>query len=175
MIEATAALDSLEALISEAGSRRRLVSVTVPVALSDPSAAVFASRLAGDRWFCWEQPDRDGFALAALGSAHEVVSRGPHRFRDLVVACAEAAHGRLADEPDDLPAGAGPVWVGGLAFAPDGGGAPQWSSFPPALLVMPELALHRDGDADEPPSAPRLGDQRLQRVERGGRLDQGRG
>ncbi len=143
MIEATAALDSLEALLAEAGGRRRLVSVTVPVELSDPSAAVFASRLAGDRWFCWEQPDRDGFALAALGSAHEVVSRGPERFRDLVVACAEAARGRLSREPDGLPAGAGPVWVGGLAFAPDGGRAPQWSSFPPALMVMPELALHR--------------------------------
>ncbi len=143
MIEATAALDTLEALLVETERRRRLVSVTVPVELSDPSAAVFASRLAGDRWFCWEQPDRDGFALAALGSAHEVVSRGPERFRDLVGACAEAARGRLSHEPDRLPAGAGPVWVGGLAFAPDGGAAPQWSSFPPALMVMPELALHR--------------------------------
>jgi isochorismate synthase len=143
LIEATAALDTLEALLAETERRRRLVSVTVPVELSDPSAAVFASRLAGDRWFCWEQPDRDGFALAALGSAHEVVSRGPERFRDLVGACAEAARGRVSHEPDRLPAGAGPVWVGGLAFAPDGGGAPQWSSFPPALMVMPELALHR--------------------------------
>ena len=89
LIAATAALESLEALLAEAGERRRLVSVTVPVELEDPSAAVFASRLAGDRWFCWEQPDRDGFALAALGSAHEVVSRGPGRFGDLVAACAE--------------------------------------------------------------------------------------
>ena len=143
MIAATAALDSLEALLAEAGERRRLVSVTVPVELEDPSGAVFASRLAGDRWFCWEQPDRDGFALAALGSAHEVVSRGPGRFGDLVAACAEVARGRLSDEPDRLPAGAGPVWVGGFAFGPDGGRAPQWSSFPPALLVLPELALHR--------------------------------
>jgi isochorismate synthase len=143
LIEATAALESLEALLAEAGERRRLVSVTVPVDLDDPSGAVFASRLAGDRWFCWEQPDRDGFALAALGSAHEVVSRGAARFRDLVAACAEVARGRLSDEPDGLPAGAGPVWVGGFAFAPDGGRAPHWSSFPPALMVMPELALHR--------------------------------
>ena len=29
--------------------------------------------------------------------------------------------GRLADEPEGLPAGAGPVWAGGFAFAPDGG------------------------------------------------------
>ena len=134
MIAATAALESLEALLAEAGGRRRLVSVTVPVELEDPSAAVFASRLAGDRWFCWEQPDRDGFALAALGSAHEVVSRGPERFGDLVAACAEVARGRLSDEPDRLPAGAGPVWVGGFAFGPDGGRAP------PVVLVSTRAA-----------------------------------
>ncbi len=145
MIAATAALESLEALLAEAGGRRRLVSVTVPVELEDPSGAVFASRLAGDRWFCWEQPDRDGFALGALGSAHEVVSRGPERFGDLVAACAEVTRGRLSDEPDRLPAGVGPVWVGGFAFAPDGGRAAHWSSFPPALMIMPELALHRIG------------------------------
>ena len=143
MIAATSALESLQALLIEAGRRRRLVSVTAPVEVSDPSATVFASRLAGDRWFCWEQPDRDGFALAALGSAHEVISRGPERFRDLVAACAEVTRGRLSDEPDRLPAGAGPIWVGGFAFGPDGGRVGQWSSFPPALLVMPELALHR--------------------------------
>ena len=145
MIAATAALESLEALLAQARGRRRLVSVTVPVELEDPSGAVFASRLAGDRWFCWEHPDRDGFALAALGSAHEAVSRGPGRFGDLVAVCAEVARGRLSEEPDRLPAGAGPVWVGGFAFGPDSGRVPHWSSFPPALMVMPELVLHRSG------------------------------
>jgi len=145
VIEAGAALDSLERLLDGAGERRRLVSATFPVEVRDPSAAVFASRLAGDRWFCWEQPDRDGFALAALGSVGEVVSRGRDRFGDTVAACERLTRGRLADEPPGLPAGAGPAWVGGFAFAPDGGAAPQWSSFPPALLVMPEVALHRAG------------------------------
>src|SRR5919201_2489892 len=100
--------DALESLLEQTDGRG-LVSVTVEVGLEDPSAAVFASRRAGDRWFCWEQPDRDGFAVAALGSAHEVVSRGPDRFRDVVAACAEIARGRLSDEPDHLPAGAGAV------------------------------------------------------------------
>ena len=58
--------------------RRTLVSVTAPVKVDDPCAAVFASRLASDRWFCWEQPDRE-FALAALGIAHEASSRGDGR------------------------------------------------------------------------------------------------
>jgi salicylate biosynthesis isochorismate synthase/menaquinone-specific isochorismate synthase len=144
-IDAAALLDSLERLLEEAAGERRLVSVTAEVELADPSAAVFASRLAGDRWTCWEQPEREGFTLAALGSVHEVVSRGPERFADVVGACARIVRDRLAEEPRDLPAGAGPVWTGGFAFAPEGGREPQWSSFPPALMVLPELALRRSG------------------------------
>lgn len=135
--------DRLGELIDGMAPRsRRLVSVTSEVDVDDPSAVVFASRLAGDRWFCWEQPE-GGFALAALGSAHEVVSRGEERFADVVRDCAGLVRDRLADEPEDLPAGAGPVWVGGFAFDPEGGSAPQWSSFPPALMVMPEVAIVR--------------------------------
>jgi salicylate biosynthesis isochorismate synthase len=146
MIAAAAdALVSLESLVAESGERRRLVSVTVPVQIRDPSAAVFASRLAGDRWFCWEEPEREGLAIAGLGTAHDVVSRGPDRFADVSGVCAELVRDRLADEPERLPAGAGPIWTGGFAFAPDGGRGPNWSSLPPALMVMPELSLHRHG------------------------------
>ena len=42
-----------------------------------------------------------------------------------------------------MPAGAGPVWSTGLAFAPEGGGSPIWSSLPPALAVLPEIAIAR--------------------------------
>jgi isochorismate synthase len=143
LVEAAQALASLESLLADAGNRRHLVSATIAVDIPDPSAVVFASRRADDRWFCWEQPDRDGFALAGLGSAHEVVSRGPRRFRDVVSACAGVARRRGADEPADLPAGAGPVWVGGFAFDPEGAGEAHWASFPPALMVLPELVLHR--------------------------------
>ena len=145
MIDAATALGSLEALISRAPARRCLLSVTVEVEVEDPCAVVFGSRMASDRWFCWEQPDRDGFALAALWSTHEAISRGPRRFDDLVAETARVTRGRIADEPEGLPAGAGPVWVGGFAFAEDGARAPHWSSFPPALLVLPELALLRVG------------------------------
>jgi salicylate biosynthesis isochorismate synthase len=137
-------IDALEALLGRAEGRR-LVSVTVPAEIEDPSGAVLGARMAGDRWFCWEVPD-DDFALAALGSAAEIVSRGPNRFADVGQACAALAGGRLADEPASLPAGAGPVWVGGFSFAPHGGGEPHWSSFPPGLMVLPELSLLRRGD-----------------------------
>jgi isochorismate synthase len=144
------ALDSLERILRQAAESRlrRLVSVTIPVDECDPGAIAFASRRADDRWFCWEQPDRVGFALAGVGSAHAVVSRGPHRFDEVGADCAEISRGRLADEPDDAPAGAGPVWVGGFAFAAEGGAEPHWSSLPPALMFLPELSILRiDDDA----------------------------
>ncbi|HEX5375035.1 MAG TPA: isochorismate synthase [Solirubrobacterales bacterium] len=123
--------------------RRTVVSVTVPVEGVDPCAAVFASRLAADRWFCWEQPDRK-FALAGLGVAQEVTSRGPDRFRDAARECLGAE--TIFEEPRGLPAGAGAVWVGGFAFDPDGGSSSTWSSLPPASLVLPELSLCRSGE-----------------------------
>jgi len=126
--------------------RRTLVSVTREVENADPAATVFASRLASDRWFAWEQPDRGGFAVAALGAVHDAVSRGPRRFEELAADCAAVLRDAVQAGEADLPPGAGPLWTGGLAFAPNGGITPPWSSFPPALLVLPELSLLRDGD-----------------------------
>jgi menaquinone-specific isochorismate synthase len=141
--------DTLLASLSEsveraaARKRRTAVSLTAPVEGIDPCAAVFASRLASDRWFCWEQPDR-GFALAALGVAHEVTSRGPDRFRDVARGCLGGE--AIFDEPPGLPAGAGAVWTGGFAFDPDGGGSSPWSSLVPASLALPELSICRSGE-----------------------------
>jgi salicylate biosynthesis isochorismate synthase/menaquinone-specific isochorismate synthase len=122
--------------------RRTLVSVTSEVDAADPCAAVFASRLASDRWFCWEQPDR-GFALAGLGVAHEASSRGDRRFADVAEECLRIGGGAVLDEPRGLPAGAGPVWLGGFAFDSDGGSTPTWSSLSPASLVLPEVSICR--------------------------------
>jgi salicylate biosynthesis isochorismate synthase/menaquinone-specific isochorismate synthase len=125
--------------------RRTLVSVTAEVDVADPCAAVFASRLASDRWFCWEQPDR-GFALAGLGVAHEATSRGEARFAEVARECLRTGGDAVLDEPRGLPAGAGPVWLGGFAFDPEGGASPTWSSLEPASLVLPELSLCRSGE-----------------------------
>jgi salicylate biosynthesis isochorismate synthase/menaquinone-specific isochorismate synthase len=142
VVDTAALLSGLERRLADAGDARRLVSVTAEIDISDPCAAVFSSRLAGDRWFAWEQPDR-GFALAGLGSVAEAVSRGSRRFDELSRECARIGRARLADEPEEVPAGAGPVWVGGFAFDDSGAGSPQWSSFPPALMVLPALSLAR--------------------------------
>jgi salicylate biosynthesis isochorismate synthase len=138
---AATALDSLAAL-GRGVEGGRLVSVTVPVEIGDPSAAVFSARMAGERWFCWERPD-DGFALAGVGAATEVISRGPGRFADVARECAALLRDRRSEEPVGLPPGAGPVWTGGFAFADEGGAAPHWSSFPPALMTLPEISLVR--------------------------------
>jgi isochorismate synthase len=125
--------------------RRTLVSVTAEVEVDDPCAAAFASRLASDRWFCWEQPDR-GFALAGLGVAHEAASRGEARFAEVAGECLRVGRDAVLEEPRGLPAGAGPVWLGGFAFGPEGGGSTTWSSLAPGSLVLPELSLcHSDG------------------------------
>ena len=124
--------------------RRTLVSVTEEVEVTDPCAAAFASRLASDRWVCWEQPDRE-FALAGLGIAYEASSRGAGRFADVADECLRIGGDAVLEEPRGLPAGAGPVWLGGFAFDPEGGSTPTWSSFAPATLVLPEVSICRSG------------------------------
>ncbi len=125
---------------------RTLVSATAQVDPEiDPSSLAFGSRRATDRWFCWEHPDRNGFALAGVGSAAEVISRGPGRFNEVGADCALIARNLVRAGPTDLPSGAGPVFAGGFAFEAHGGREAHWSSLPPGLLVLPELSLWRRG------------------------------
>jgi len=146
-----AALERLGERIGYASAQARrdgrpvLASASCPVDASlDVSAAVLAARRPADRFFCFEQPDRDGFALAGLGAAASVESSGRDRFARAAAECRRLGYGALADE---APAqGAGPVWVGGFAFADEGAAAPEWTSLPPALLTLPELSLARRGD-----------------------------
>jgi salicylate biosynthesis isochorismate synthase len=131
------------------GGGEVLASISLEVdAAVDPSAVVCAARRPGERWFAFEQPDRGGAALAALGEATVLQACGRGRFAEVadrwraLSAAAVAASSPKGDWADE-PAGAGPVAVGGFAFAPDGGGAPHWRGFAPALLSVPELALVR--------------------------------
>ncbi|MDQ3572342.1 MAG: isochorismate synthase [Actinomycetota bacterium] len=146
MASAFPLLADLEELVTGwDGRSRRLVSTTAESPLADPAGVVFGARAASDHWFAWEEPDR-GFALAGLGQAASVVSRGAGRFRDLAADCSRTLRARRSVEPPGMPAGAGPVWVGGLAFDPEGASSPHWSSLPPALMTMPELSLCRQED-----------------------------
>jgi isochorismate synthase len=134
--------------VSRRSPRSPLVSVTRRLdEPGDPSATVLASRRGGEPWYCFEQPDRDGFALAALGAALELRASGPGRFAELGEAWRAVAATALADPPAG-PGGAGLVAVGGFAFASEGAAAPRWSGFEPASLHVPELSLvRRAGEA----------------------------
>ena len=99
-----------------AGGRAVLAGVTVAVpAEVDVSAIVLRSRRADDRYFCFEQPERDDFALGALGEAVSVETAGERRFDDALAACRRATAGAVVgtvdDRSGDLTA-SGPVWVG---------------------------------------------------------------
>jgi isochorismate synthase len=124
--------------------RRTLVSLTFAIDVADPCAAIFAARLASDRWFCWEQPDRD-FALAGMGVAREAAGRGERRFAEVAQAAGETLRDAIVEGVRGVPAGAGPVWLGGFAFDPAGGGSATWSSFDPGSLFLPEVSLCRRG------------------------------
>lgn len=125
--------------------RKTIVSVTVESAFTDPSAVVFASRRADDDWFCWEQAAGSS-SLAGLGAAEAVVSRGPGRFTDLASECAHLSGEALVVDLDDCAIRTGPVWTGGFAFDDEGGRSSEWSGFPPARMVLPELLLEREGE-----------------------------
>lgn len=135
--------------VEEASKRARrlgapvLASVTVPVpAELDVAACVFAGRRAGDRYFVWEQPDRNGFALGAMGSVWTVEGvPAQDRFRQAARRCAELMRGAVF-ERGEQPA-SGPVWVGGFAFSGEGGHTPEWRTLPSTVMVLPALSICR--------------------------------
>ena len=148
---------------------RAVASVTLPVSADlDVAAVVLAARRADDRFFCLEQPDRHGFALATLGAAALVEGAGPGRFAAAAGACRELAATVASDDPaldGERPPAAGPILTGGFSFAPEGGAAPEWRSLAPAQLVMPEVSLARQSgqarltvcvavEPDDDPAAP---------------------
>jgi len=121
------------------------ITVAIDPAL-DVAAAVLGSRRSDDRWFCMEQPDRDGYAVCGLGVATGVEADGSARFRTAAAACRDIAGRVFADEPGrdpERPAGSGPVFLGGFAFAHEGGRAPEWGTLAPAQLILPELSFAR--------------------------------
>jgi salicylate biosynthesis isochorismate synthase/menaquinone-specific isochorismate synthase len=116
-----------------------LVAITVALDEgTDPTAIAVSSRRAGEDWFCFEHPDRDRFALAALGRAAALEDRGKGRFERVAARWRALVSGAVCDD-------GGPVAVGGFAFAPEGGSAPHWAGFSPASLHVPEVAVARRG------------------------------
>ncbi|MHB8696043.1 MAG: isochorismate synthase [Solirubrobacteraceae bacterium] len=123
-----------------------LLSATVRWSgLQDPTAVIQASRVAGEPWFSFEQPDRDGFALGGLGSVYAHEARGRSRFGELARRWRRLAADAIA-EHQELPPAAGMTLLGGFAFAPEGGGSSSWEGFAPASMHLPEISLARRGE-----------------------------
>jgi isochorismate synthase len=120
------------------------LTVALPAEV-DPSAVACASRRPGEPWFLFEQPERGARALAVLGEAACLTSRGSDRFATVADRWRALAAAAVRDSPEDQrSAGGGPVAVGGFAFADGGGADPAWSGFEPASLTVPEVALVRE-------------------------------
>ncbi|MBK5233548.1 MAG: isochorismate synthase [Thermoleophilia bacterium] len=144
-------LDSaeLESLLGEAvneaasARHKRVVSVSQQIDCADPVAVVFASRRASEPWFCWQQPDRE-FALAALGTAHSVVSHGRDRFRDVAAECAHLSGEAVLRGPGGSGDRTGPTWSGGFSFSESGPAGSAWSPFAPAAMTLPEVSFEAD-------------------------------
>jgi isochorismate synthase len=129
----------VERAVRLARRERRPVLASVARAVDpaiDPSATVLAARAGAAQAFCFEQPDREGFALAALGEAALARAGGSGRFAAVAAECRSLSASALAEGSD-------PTWVGGFAFAPEGGATPEWASFAPAQLTLPEVSIRR--------------------------------
>ena len=120
-----------------------LVSVSERLrAAVDPSPVVIGSRRPDEHWFCLEQPDRDGTALATLGCVHQLAAPAERRFEGVDHRWRELVSRALADPPAGPP-GSGLVGAGAFAFADGGGDSPTWRGFGAGSLIVPELSLAR--------------------------------
>jgi isochorismate synthase len=120
-----------------------IVSVTGAVdAGVDPTAVAIASRRPGEPWFCFEQPDHGGSAVAALGDLEPLASSAVDRFQCVAAAWREVTAHALADEGWRTP-GSGLIAVGGFSFAAERAAAPAWAGFGDHALSVPEVSLAR--------------------------------
>jgi isochorismate synthase len=139
----------LERALRNAARRARrsgtpvLAAVTLPLPDgADPVAIAWASRQGTESLTCFEQPDRDGFALAGLGTVRTLPSEDPDRFGLAATVWRHlASTAEVAGTVEDPASGL--VALGGLAFAPGGGLTPAWDNLGAGSLIVPEVALHR--------------------------------
>jgi salicylate biosynthesis isochorismate synthase len=110
------------------------------LALFDHAACV-----AGDR-VLWECPS-DQFGVVGAGSAWKVASGGSERFKRVGAAWRSLLDDAVGDEHPTKRWGAGPVLIGGFAFAPEGPTSAEWDGYPAGGMILPRMSVMSAGDA----------------------------
>ena len=95
----------------------------------------------GEDRFFWERPTQE-FAFATSGVAAVVETLGAQRFTDAAEQT-RALYASLHVCGDPAPAMAGPLLVGGFAFAPHGEPSREWNGFPASRWVFAERMWSR--------------------------------
>ena len=85
----------------------------------------------------WSRP-ADRFAIAGVGSAWSLVTRGSQRFVQSAAAWRDLCAGALIEAQSDT-IGAGLIAMGGFSFDPLRPASNQWDGFPDGLLIVPSL------------------------------------
>jgi isochorismate synthase len=111
-----------------------------PLALFDHAACV-----AGDR-VLWECPSHQ-FGVVGAGSAWKVASDGSERFKRVGAAWRSLLDDAVGDEHPTKRWGAGPVLMGGFAFAPEGPTSAEWDGYPAGAMILPRMSVMSVGDA----------------------------
>lgn len=138
---------ALRPLVDRALARRvpTLVSCTMAVSHRDPIGTFAAARSLGLEPALWLAPS-EGFALVAMGTAWTVQPAGPGRFRDAATAWTRLTEGAVLSGDGPGRSGAGPLLIGGFAFAAGSRKAGSaWLGFGDAELVLPRLLLTVSG------------------------------
>lgn len=104
--------------------------------------AAFEASESRDRFY-WERPS-EGRSIAAFGCAEAIEAEGEGRFATASER-AERLFARLHVSGVGVPPAAGPLLVGGFAFANVASTEPHWRDFPAARLVLPEVAIAASG------------------------------
>lgn len=149
----------------DAAERRPLVVRGRPV--DGAGALGLIETVEPDSWVAWHGP---AVRITAAGRVLTTTAEGPRRFAEIK----RRARTLFADRqvPADLPAVARPRLFGGFAFH-DGAhgrhGDPDWSGFPDARFVLPEVSVIEQG-GDEwlvaaaiGPDAPAVAERRLEK------------
>jgi isochorismate synthase len=144
-----APLSDLDRALAEASAaagrdaRPHWVAVRSTVPTHDPLRRFEAG---GTERFFWERPAQD-IAIAGAGAALSIETHGPQRFADAARA-ARACFDALHLCGDAAPPLAGPLLVGGFAFADAAQDAGLWSGFPAGRFVLPErMSVRANGAA----------------------------